>query len=192
MISGLTKAWIGTQTNGTKEVSFSGHTHAASAITSGTIAAARLPTATSSTQGAVKLGSSGGAAAYNHTHTASQISELPNGTSTSSNASIVLNHNNSLAVYTYGAHLKGTDIYGTLQNNKTSISVMDFNTRGAVGLSVIINYIGSTIILSNVITYSASSGAYSIVPAFKATTGMSNVSSMSLTTTNASFSGMYI
>lgn len=32
LISGLTKAWLGTQNNGTKEVSFSGHTHTASDI----------------------------------------------------------------------------------------------------------------------------------------------------------------
>lgn len=32
LISGLTKAWIGTKNNGTKEVSFSDHTHTASQI----------------------------------------------------------------------------------------------------------------------------------------------------------------
>ena len=44
------------------------HTHAAGDIASGTLAAARLPDATSSAKGAVKLGASGGAAAYDHNH----------------------------------------------------------------------------------------------------------------------------
>lgn len=53
-----------------------GHVHNASAITAGTLAAARLPAATSTTQGAVKLGASGGAAAYSHTHNISGVTGL--------------------------------------------------------------------------------------------------------------------
>lgn len=52
------------------------HKHAASDINSGTLAAARLPTATASAQGAVKLGASGGAAAYIHTHAANDVTDL--------------------------------------------------------------------------------------------------------------------
>lgn len=43
-------------------------TLAAGDISTGTFAAARLPDATSTTKGAVKLGASGGAATYEHTH----------------------------------------------------------------------------------------------------------------------------
>lgn len=42
MISGLTKAWIGTQTNGTKEVSFSDHTHSGYALSSHTHTASQV------------------------------------------------------------------------------------------------------------------------------------------------------
>lgn len=52
------------------------HTHSAGDITSGTFAPARLPAATASAQGAVKLGAAGGAAAYSHTHTADTVTDL--------------------------------------------------------------------------------------------------------------------
>ena|GEM_PF-1057281 len=59
-----------------EEFSKVGHVHDASAITAGTLAAARLPSATSTTRGAVTLGASGGAAAYSHNHNIANVTGL--------------------------------------------------------------------------------------------------------------------
>ena len=53
-----------------------GHVHNASDLTAGTLDAARLPAATGTTRGAVTLGASGGAAAYNHTHNIAGVTGL--------------------------------------------------------------------------------------------------------------------
>lgn len=48
MISGLTKAWIGTQNSGTKEVSFNGHTHSGYALSNHTHTASQITDLSSS------------------------------------------------------------------------------------------------------------------------------------------------